>query len=110
MSFDITFCEPVFRVVIENQIIIPQQFLPHNETPPTQAHDISFRTIFRTVRCAILSQNQLVIKKAHSNLLGSIWLEGWKSKIIENGARMAKLEDRKYFNSFHFCLVGSEKM
>ena len=42
--------------------------------------------------------------------LGSVWLEGWKSKRIKYGQRMEKWKDRKNFNFPHFCLVGSGKM
>ena len=43
-------------------------------------------------------------------LSGSVWLEGWKSGMIENDGRMKKWEDRKDFNFPPFCLVGSEKV
>ena len=42
--------------------------------------------------------------------LGSVWLEEWKSRRIENGERMEKWEDRKDFNFFPFCLVESGKV
>ena len=42
-------------------------------------------------------------------LLGFVWPEEWKSKMIENGRRMEKWEDRKDFNFSHFCLVESRK-
>jgi len=37
-------------------------------------------------------------------------LDGWKSERVENGERMKKWNDRKYFNFFPFCLVGSGKI
>ena len=72
MAFDITPRGPIFRVVVGSQIVIPQQSLPRNDTPVTRTHDLGFDTIFRTVRCAIPSQNQLVMWKIHSNLLWNL--------------------------------------
>ena len=31
MVFDITTCEPVFRVVVGSQIVVLQQSIPHND-------------------------------------------------------------------------------
>ena len=39
MTFDITPCGPAFRVVVGSQIVVPQQSLPHNDTPVTRIHD-----------------------------------------------------------------------
>ena len=72
MVFNITPCEPVFRVVVGSQIVVPplpKQSLPHNDTPVTRTHDLDFDTICWTVSYAIPSQNQLVMSKIHSNLL-----------------------------------------
>ena len=69
MVFDITPCGPIFRVVVGSQIMVPQQSLSHNDTPVTQTHDFDSDTICRIVSCAILPQNQLVMRKTHSNLL-----------------------------------------
>ena len=72
MVFDIIPHGPIFRVVVGSQIVIPQQSLPRNDTPVTRTHDLGFDTIFRTVRCAIPPQNQLVMRKIHSNLLWNL--------------------------------------
>ena len=69
MAFGITSRGPTFRVVVGSQIMIPQQSLPHNDIPTTQAHDLGSDTICRTVSYAIPPQNQLVMRKTHSNLL-----------------------------------------
>ena len=68
MGFDITPRELVFRVIVGSQIVVSQQSLPHNDIPVTRIHDIDSDTICRTVSCAIPSQNQLMMRKTHSNL------------------------------------------
>ena len=53
---------------------------------------------------------KVILSKLRGKNLGSIWLERWKNRRIENGGRMKKWEDRKYF-IFSSCLVGkSERM
>ena len=49
MAFDITPRGSFFRVVVESQIVVPQQSSPHNNTPTTQTLDIDFDTICRTM-------------------------------------------------------------
>ena len=68
MAFNITLHEPVFRVVVWSQIVVPQQSLSHNDTPVTQTHDLGSDTIFRAVNCVIPPQIQLMMRKTHSNL------------------------------------------
>ena len=46
-----------------------QQFLPHNDTLVTQTHDFGSDTICLIMSCVIPPQNQLVMRKTHSNLL-----------------------------------------
>ena len=80
MTFDITTRRPIFKVVVGSQIVvlptIPPSYLStkknsllHNNTPVTQTHDLDSNTICRTMSYAILPQNQLVMRKIHSNLL-----------------------------------------
>ena len=69
MAFDIKPHGLVFRVVVGSEIVVSQQSLPHNDTPVTLTHDFGFDIICRTVSCAIPPQNQLVMRKIHSNLL-----------------------------------------
>ena len=57
MAFDIIPRMPVFRVVIENQIVVPQQSLPYNGTHMTRTHDHDSDTICRIVSYAIPPQN-----------------------------------------------------
>ena len=52
---------------------------------------------------------KVILSKLRGKHLGSIWLEGWKSRRIENGGRMEKWKDKKYF-IFSPCLVGSGKV
>ena len=66
---DITPRGPVFRVVVESKIVVPQQLHHHNDTPVTRTHDLGSDTICWTVSCVILPQNQLVMRKTYSNLL-----------------------------------------
>ena len=47
--------------------------------------------------------------KKTKNFQDLFGLRGEKVK-IENGKKMEKQENRKYFNFSHFCLVGSEKV
>ena len=68
MTFNITLHEPVFRVVVWSQIVVPQQSLSHNDTPVTQTHDLGSDTIFWAVNCVIPPQIQLMMRKTHSNL------------------------------------------
>ena len=49
--------------------MVPQQSLPHNDTLVTRIHDLSSNTICQTTSYVVLPQNQLVIRKIHSNLL-----------------------------------------
>ena len=53
IAFDIMPRGPIFRVVVESQIVVSQQSLPHNDTPVTRTHDLDFDTICQTVSCAI---------------------------------------------------------
>jgi len=69
MAFDITPREPIFRVVVESQIVVSQQSLPHNDTPVTRTHDLDSDTICQTLNCDIPPQNQLVMRKTRSNFL-----------------------------------------
>ena len=69
MKFDITPRGSVFRMIVGSRIVVPQQSLPHNDTPVTQIHDLSSNTIGQTVSYAIPSQNQLMMRKTHSNFL-----------------------------------------
>ena len=69
MTFDITPHGPVFRMIVGSRIVVPQQSLPHNDTLVTRIHDLSSNTICQTTSYVVLPQNQLVIKKIHSNLL-----------------------------------------
>ena len=64
---------------------------------------------FIKYKITIHNNEPLTLHLINKNL-GSVWLEGWKSLKIENGGRMKKWEDRKYFNFPHFCLVGSGKV
>ena len=69
IAFDIMPRGPIFRVVVESQIVVSQQSLPHNDTPVTRTHDLDFDTICRTLNCEIPPQNQLVMRKTRSNFL-----------------------------------------
>ena len=57
MVFNIMSCGPVFRVVVESQIMTSQQSFPHNDTLMTRIHGLGFDTICRTVSCVISAQN-----------------------------------------------------
>ena len=69
MKFDIMPWGPVFRMIVGSRIVVPQQSLPHNDTLLTRIHDLISNTICQTTSYVILPQNQLVIRKTHSNLL-----------------------------------------
>ena len=69
MKFDITPRGSVFRMIVGSRIVVPQQSLPHNDTLLTRIHDLISNTICQTTSYVILPQNQLVIRKTHSNLL-----------------------------------------
>ena len=69
MAFNITPRRLVFRVVVGSRIVVPPAIPPHNDTPMTITHDLGFDTIYQTMSCAISSQNQLVMRKTHSNFL-----------------------------------------
>ena len=72
MTFDTTPHRPIFKVVVGSQIMAPpQQSFPHNNTPVTRTYDLGSDTIYRIVNYVILPQNQLVMRKTHSNFL---WL------------------------------------
>ena len=52
MTFDIMSREPIFRVVVGNQIVVPQQSLPYNDILVTRTHDLGSDTICQTVSYA----------------------------------------------------------
>ena len=54
------------------------------------------------------STAQLSIQKLKEFL--SVWLKEWKSKMIENGGRIEKWNDRKDFIFSPICLVNSGKV
>ena len=41
IAFDIIPRGSIFRVVVGSQIMVPQQSLPHNNTPMTRTHDLA---------------------------------------------------------------------
>ena len=53
MAFKITPRGLFFRVVVESEIVIPQQSFPHNNTPVTRTHDIDSNTICWTMSYVI---------------------------------------------------------
>ena len=57
MAFNITPREPLFRIIVGSQIVVPSTILPNNDTSMTQTHDLSSHTIFRTVNYVIPPQN-----------------------------------------------------
>ena len=69
MAFNIALCRPVFKAVVESQIVIPQQSLSHNDTLVTQIYDLASNIIYRIVSYTISPQNQLMARKIHLNLL-----------------------------------------
>ena len=86
MTFDITPHEPAFRVVVENQIMVPQQSLPHNNTLVTQTYDIGSDTICWTMSYVILPQNQLVMGKTLKFFMAfDIMLYGLVLKVVVGG-------------------------
>ena len=50
-----------------------------------------------------VSQKLLIDKKRHQ---GSVWMEEWKSEMMENCGKMEKWEDGKYLVFPLVCLVG----
>ena len=57
MAFNITLREPLFRIIVGSQIVVPSTILPNNDTSMTQTHDLGSHTIFRTVNYVIPPQN-----------------------------------------------------
>ena len=57
VAFNIAPRGPIFRVVVGSQIMVPQQSLPHNDTPRTRTHNPSSNTICQIVSNVILPQN-----------------------------------------------------
>ena len=74
MAFDITPRGHIFRVVVGSQIVIPPTIPPYNNTPVTRTHNFGFDTICQTISYAISPQNQLMMRKTHSNFLWQLTL------------------------------------
>ena len=69
MTFDIMPCMPVLIMVIESQIVVPPTSPPSQWHFMTRTHDLGFVIICQTISCVTLPQNQLVMRKTHSNFL-----------------------------------------
>ena len=69
MTFDIIPCMPVFIMVVESQIVVPPTSPPSQWHFMTRTHDLGFVIICQTISCVTLPQNQLMMRKTHSNFL-----------------------------------------
>ena len=71
MTFNITSCETIFRVVVRSQIVVLPQSLSHNDIPVTRTHDLGINIIclYQVKNHQYLAESSFTLKISYNSIL-----------------------------------------